>query len=146
MKGHHFLWRSCCTMRCEMFFLVIYLWSASLACPLGPNRNMHIGRKKCKCKCQESRFFTQKTSSGNLHGASVLYSLFFCDYLLFQLECANFVRVIHNYNRTHVYACGTGAFHPSCAFVEISGRREVMYAWVCNSQRDSVWHEVRSWI
>uniref|UniRef100_A0A3Q3GDD6 Semaphorin-3D-like n=1 Tax=Labrus bergylta TaxID=56723 RepID=A0A3Q3GDD6_9LABR len=37
------------------------------------------------------------------------------------LECANFVRVLHNYNRTHVYACGTGAFHPSCAFVEIDG-------------------------
>uniref|UniRef100_A0A8C4IEZ7 Sema domain, immunoglobulin domain (Ig), short basic domain, secreted, (semaphorin) 3D n=1 Tax=Dicentrarchus labrax TaxID=13489 RepID=A0A8C4IEZ7_DICLA len=29
------------------------------------------------------------------------------------LECGNFVRVLHNYNRTHVYACGTGAFHPS---------------------------------
>lgn len=41
-----------------------------------------------------------------------------------QLECANFVRVLHSYNRTHVYACGTGAFHPSCAFVEITGRRE----------------------
>uniref|UniRef100_A0A7N6BDZ1 Sema domain, immunoglobulin domain (Ig), short basic domain, secreted, (semaphorin) 3D n=1 Tax=Anabas testudineus TaxID=64144 RepID=A0A7N6BDZ1_ANATE len=40
------------------------------------------------------------------------------------LECANFVRVLHNYNRTHVYACGTGAFHPSCAFIEITGRRE----------------------
>uniref|UniRef100_A0A3B5MU05 Sema domain, immunoglobulin domain (Ig), short basic domain, secreted, (semaphorin) 3D n=1 Tax=Xiphophorus couchianus TaxID=32473 RepID=A0A3B5MU05_9TELE len=41
------------------------------------------------------------------------------------LECANFVRVLHNYNRTHVYACGTGAFHPTCAFIEISGQREV---------------------
>uniref|UniRef100_A0AAQ6ICN2 Sema domain, immunoglobulin domain (Ig), short basic domain, secreted, (semaphorin) 3D n=1 Tax=Anabas testudineus TaxID=64144 RepID=A0AAQ6ICN2_ANATE len=41
-----------------------------------------------------------------------------------KLECANFVRVLHNYNRTHVYACGTGAFHPSCAFIEITGRRE----------------------
>ncbi|CAB1323154.1 unnamed protein product, partial [Coregonus sp. 'balchen'] len=40
-----------------------------------------------------------------------------------QLECANFVRVLHNFNHTHVYACGTGAFHPICAFVEISGRR-----------------------
>uniref|UniRef100_A0AAX7U3S4 Sema domain, immunoglobulin domain (Ig), short basic domain, secreted, (semaphorin) 3D n=1 Tax=Astatotilapia calliptera TaxID=8154 RepID=A0AAX7U3S4_ASTCA len=30
------------------------------------------------------------------------------------LECANFIRVLHNYNRTHVYACGTGAFHPTC--------------------------------
>uniref|UniRef100_A0A3P9I3Y0 Sema domain, immunoglobulin domain (Ig), short basic domain, secreted, (semaphorin) 3D n=1 Tax=Oryzias latipes TaxID=8090 RepID=A0A3P9I3Y0_ORYLA len=40
------------------------------------------------------------------------------------LECANFVRVLHNYNRTHVYACGTGAFHPTCAFIEITGHRE----------------------
>ncbi|XP_062316791.1 semaphorin-3D-like [Osmerus eperlanus] len=40
------------------------------------------------------------------------------------MECANFVRVLHNYNRTHVYACGTGAFHPSCAFVELSGPRQ----------------------
>uniref|UniRef100_A0A673BF62 Sema domain, immunoglobulin domain (Ig), short basic domain, secreted, (semaphorin) 3D n=1 Tax=Sphaeramia orbicularis TaxID=375764 RepID=A0A673BF62_9TELE len=40
------------------------------------------------------------------------------------LECANFVRVLHNYNQTHVYACGTGAFHPTCAFIEITGRRE----------------------
>ncbi|XP_040927222.1 semaphorin-3D isoform X2 [Betta splendens] len=40
------------------------------------------------------------------------------------LECANFVRLLHTYNRTHVYACGTGAFHPSCAFIEVGGRRE----------------------
>ncbi|KAL0968320.1 hypothetical protein UPYG_G00265300 [Umbra pygmaea] len=40
------------------------------------------------------------------------------------LECANFVRVLHNYNRTHVYGCGTGAFHPMCVFIEVSGRRE----------------------
>ncbi|CDQ72216.1 unnamed protein product [Oncorhynchus mykiss] len=40
------------------------------------------------------------------------------------LECGNFVRVLHNYNHTHLYACGTGAFHPICAFIEISGRRE----------------------
>ncbi|KAM6937697.1 semaphorin-3D [Xenentodon cancila] len=40
------------------------------------------------------------------------------------LECANFIRVLHNYNRTHVYACGTGAFHPICTFIEINGHRE----------------------
>uniref|UniRef100_A0AAQ4S7S3 Sema domain, immunoglobulin domain (Ig), short basic domain, secreted, (semaphorin) 3D n=1 Tax=Gasterosteus aculeatus aculeatus TaxID=481459 RepID=A0AAQ4S7S3_GASAC len=34
------------------------------------------------------------------------------------LECANFIRVLHNYNRTHLYACGTGSFHPNCAFIE----------------------------
>uniref|UniRef100_A0A7N8Y983 Sema domain, immunoglobulin domain (Ig), short basic domain, secreted, (semaphorin) 3D n=1 Tax=Mastacembelus armatus TaxID=205130 RepID=A0A7N8Y983_9TELE len=41
-----------------------------------------------------------------------------------KLECANFVRVLHIYNQTHVYACGTGAFYPSCAFIEITGRTE----------------------
>ncbi|XP_037539412.1 semaphorin-3D [Nematolebias whitei] len=40
------------------------------------------------------------------------------------LECANFIRVLHNYNRTHVYACGTGAFHPICAFLEVTGHRQ----------------------
>ncbi|XP_056622365.1 semaphorin-3D isoform X1 [Triplophysa dalaica] len=39
-------------------------------------------------------------------------------------ECANFVRVLHSYNRTHVYACGTGAFHPTCVFLEVKGYRE----------------------
>nr|Q9W6G6.1 RecName: Full=Semaphorin-3D; AltName: Full=Semaphorin-2; AltName: Full=Semaphorin-Z2; Short=Sema Z2; Flags: Precursor [Danio rerio]AAD21310.1 secreted class III semaphorin [Danio rerio] len=39
-------------------------------------------------------------------------------------ECANFIRVLHSYNRTHVYACGTGAFHPTCAFLEIKGHKE----------------------
>ncbi|KTG45785.1 hypothetical protein cypCar_00022648 [Cyprinus carpio] len=33
-------------------------------------------------------------------------------------ECANFIRVLHIYNRTHIYTCGTGAFHPTCAFLE----------------------------
>lgn len=40
------------------------------------------------------------------------------------MECANFIRVVHNYNHTHLYACGTGAFHPTCAFIKITGRRE----------------------
>ncbi|KAK6482508.1 semaphorin-3D-like [Huso huso] len=39
-------------------------------------------------------------------------------------ECANFIRVLHNYNKTHVYACGTGAFHPVCGFIETGGRGE----------------------
>uniref|UniRef100_A0A3B4BHI8 Sema domain, immunoglobulin domain (Ig), short basic domain, secreted, (semaphorin) 3D n=1 Tax=Periophthalmus magnuspinnatus TaxID=409849 RepID=A0A3B4BHI8_9GOBI len=41
------------------------------------------------------------------------------------LECANFVRVLHNYNHTHLYACGTGAFHPICAYLRITGNTEV---------------------
>ncbi|XP_033824167.1 semaphorin-3D [Periophthalmus magnuspinnatus] len=40
------------------------------------------------------------------------------------LECANFVRVLHNYNHTHLYACGTGAFHPICAYLRITGNTE----------------------
>uniref|UniRef100_A0A8C9SIL5 Sema domain, immunoglobulin domain (Ig), short basic domain, secreted, (semaphorin) 3D n=1 Tax=Scleropages formosus TaxID=113540 RepID=A0A8C9SIL5_SCLFO len=39
-------------------------------------------------------------------------------------SCANFIRVLHNYNSTHVYVCGTGAFQPLCAFLEVGGRGE----------------------
>ncbi|TRY66863.1 hypothetical protein DNTS_033030 [Danionella cerebrum] len=34
-----------------------------------------------------------------------------------QTECANFLRVLELYNQTHLYACGTGAFNPRCAFI-----------------------------
>lgn len=37
----------------------------------------------------------------------------------------NFVKILHSYNRTHLYACGTGAFHPVCAFVEAGQHAEV---------------------
>ncbi|XP_062441116.1 ubiquitin carboxyl-terminal hydrolase BAP1 isoform X4 [Rhea pennata] len=39
-------------------------------------------------------------------------------------ECANFVRLLHPYNRTHLLACGTGAFRPLCAFVRVGHRGE----------------------
>nr|XP_054406673.1 semaphorin-3B isoform X1 [Pongo abelii]XP_054406674.1 semaphorin-3B isoform X1 [Pongo abelii]XP_054406675.1 semaphorin-3B isoform X1 [Pongo abelii] len=39
-------------------------------------------------------------------------------------ECMNFVKLLHAYNRTHLLACGTGAFHPTCAFVEVGHRAE----------------------
>ncbi|XP_068014055.1 semaphorin-3B isoform X2 [Melanerpes formicivorus] len=39
-------------------------------------------------------------------------------------ECMNFVKILHAYNRTHLYACGTGAFHPVCAFVEAGQHAE----------------------
>ncbi|KAK7892173.1 hypothetical protein WMY93_024136 [Mugilogobius chulae] len=42
------------------------------------------------------------------------------------LECANFVRVLHNYNHTHLYACGTGAFHPTCAYLRITGHAQLL--------------------
>ncbi|XP_074952372.1 semaphorin-3G isoform X1 [Phalacrocorax aristotelis] len=39
-------------------------------------------------------------------------------------DCANYVRVLHPYNRTHLLVCGTGAFHPICAFVYVGHRGE----------------------
>ncbi|XP_023561893.1 semaphorin-3B isoform X2 [Octodon degus] len=39
-------------------------------------------------------------------------------------ECMNFVKLLHPYNHTHVLACGTGAFHPICAFVQVGHRLE----------------------
>lgn len=39
-------------------------------------------------------------------------------------ECMNFVKLVHVYNHTHLLACGTGAFHPTCAFVEVGHRLE----------------------
>ncbi|XP_042259958.1 semaphorin-3A-like [Thunnus maccoyii] len=39
-------------------------------------------------------------------------------------ECSNFIRVLQPYNQTHLYICGTGAFHPICAFLEMGKRAE----------------------
>ncbi|KAI3366727.1 hypothetical protein L3Q82_009398 [Scortum barcoo] len=39
-------------------------------------------------------------------------------------ECNNFIRVLQPYNQTHLYICGTGAFHPICAFLEMGKRAE----------------------
>ncbi|XP_041051100.1 semaphorin-3D-like isoform X2 [Carcharodon carcharias] len=36
-----------------------------------------------------------------------------------ETECANFIRLLHNFNRTHVYACGTGAFQPICGYIDL---------------------------
>lgn len=33
------------------------------------------------------------------------------------------------YNQTHLYACGTGAFHPVCTYVEIGHHPEVKLAF-----------------
>uniref|UniRef100_A0A8C1Y560 Sema domain, immunoglobulin domain (Ig), short basic domain, secreted, (semaphorin) 3Aa n=1 Tax=Cyprinus carpio TaxID=7962 RepID=A0A8C1Y560_CYPCA len=41
-----------------------------------------------------------------------------------QKECSNFVRVLQPYNQTHIYICGTGAFHPICSYLEIGKRAE----------------------
>nr|XP_032827637.1 semaphorin-3D-like [Petromyzon marinus]XP_032827638.1 semaphorin-3D-like [Petromyzon marinus] len=39
-------------------------------------------------------------------------------------ECANFVRVLQPYNRTHLYMCGTGAYNPICAYVNLGQKVE----------------------
>nr|XP_004661335.2 semaphorin-3G [Jaculus jaculus] len=39
-------------------------------------------------------------------------------------ECANFLRVLQPYNRTHLLVCGTGAFQPTCALVTVGHRGE----------------------
>uniref|UniRef100_A0A8C5D9K8 Sema domain, immunoglobulin domain (Ig), short basic domain, secreted, (semaphorin) 3bl n=1 Tax=Gouania willdenowi TaxID=441366 RepID=A0A8C5D9K8_GOUWI len=44
-----------------------------------------------------------------------------------QTDCANFVRLLQPYNRTHLLACGTGAFQPMCAFVYVGHRGEVSH-------------------
>ncbi|XP_075928097.1 semaphorin-3G isoform X2 [Petromyzon marinus] len=36
-----------------------------------------------------------------------------------RLDCANFLRVLHAHNESHVLLCGTGAFHPQCLFVDV---------------------------
>nr|XP_012626975.1 semaphorin-3G isoform X2 [Microcebus murinus] len=41
-------------------------------------------------------------------------------------ECANFVRVLQPHNRTHLLACGTGAFQPICALITVGHRGEHM--------------------
>lgn len=43
-----------------------------------------------------------------------------------QKECANFIKVLKAYNHTHLYACGTGAFHPICTYIEVGHHPEVM--------------------
>uniref|UniRef100_W5KJT9 Sema domain, immunoglobulin domain (Ig), short basic domain, secreted, (semaphorin) 3Gb n=1 Tax=Astyanax mexicanus TaxID=7994 RepID=W5KJT9_ASTMX len=42
-----------------------------------------------------------------------------------QGECANFVRLIEPWNRTHLYTCGTGAYKPICTFINRGWKAEV---------------------
>lgn len=42
-----------------------------------------------------------------------------------QRECANFVKVLQPFNQTHLYVCGTGAFHPVCSYLEVGKKPEV---------------------
>uniref|UniRef100_A0A8C0BUW2 Semaphorin-3D n=1 Tax=Buteo japonicus TaxID=224669 RepID=A0A8C0BUW2_9AVES len=38
-----------------------------------------------------------------------------------ETECANFVRLLQPFNRSHVFACGTGSYQPVCAFIQLGG-------------------------
>uniref|UniRef100_A0A8C2KUI2 Sema domain, immunoglobulin domain (Ig), short basic domain, secreted, (semaphorin) 3bl n=1 Tax=Cyprinus carpio TaxID=7962 RepID=A0A8C2KUI2_CYPCA len=45
-----------------------------------------------------------------------------------EMECANFVRLLQPFNRTHLLACGTGAFQPVCAYVNVGHRGEHVFS------------------
>uniref|UniRef100_A0A8C0HFL8 Semaphorin 3D n=1 Tax=Chelonoidis abingdonii TaxID=106734 RepID=A0A8C0HFL8_CHEAB len=36
-----------------------------------------------------------------------------------ETECANFIRLLQPFNRSHVFVCGTGSYQPICAFVQL---------------------------
>ncbi|NXE78657.1 SEM3D protein, partial [Cochlearius cochlearius] len=39
-----------------------------------------------------------------------------------ETECANFIRLLQPFNRSHVFACGTGSYQPVCAFIQLGAR------------------------
>ncbi|NXJ64710.1 SEM3D protein, partial [Rostratula benghalensis] len=39
-----------------------------------------------------------------------------------ETECANFIRLLQPFNKTHVFACGTGSYQPVCAFIQLGAR------------------------
>ncbi|KAA8577745.1 hypothetical protein FQN60_007894 [Etheostoma spectabile] len=44
--------------------------------------------------------------------------------LINQRECSNFIKVLQPFNQTHLYVCGTGAFHPVCSYLEVGKKTE----------------------
>ncbi|XP_067858188.1 semaphorin-4G isoform X2 [Heptranchias perlo] len=36
-----------------------------------------------------------------------------------EMDCFNYIRFLKRFNGTHLYTCGTYAFHPHCAYIEI---------------------------
>ena len=46
------------------------------------------------------------------------------------------MKLLQAYNHTHLLACGTGAFHPICAFVEVGQRLEVRLELVREGGRE----------
>ncbi|XP_068170529.1 semaphorin-3D [Antennarius striatus] len=45
-----------------------------------------------------------------------------------ETDCANFVRLLQPFNKTHVYACGTGAFHPQCTYLHLGHAPELSFS------------------
>ncbi|XP_034021807.1 semaphorin-3D [Thalassophryne amazonica] len=43
-----------------------------------------------------------------------------------EADCANFVRLLQPFNKTHIYACGTGAFHPQCNYLHLGHSKEAL--------------------
>ncbi|XP_067417259.1 semaphorin-3D-like [Emydura macquarii macquarii] len=41
-----------------------------------------------------------------------------------ETECANFIRLLQPFNRSHVFACGTGSYQPICAFIQLGARAQ----------------------
>uniref|UniRef100_A0A3B4D309 Sema domain-containing protein n=1 Tax=Pygocentrus nattereri TaxID=42514 RepID=A0A3B4D309_PYGNA len=39
-------------------------------------------------------------------------------------DCANFVKLLQPFNKTHVYVCGTGAYHPQCTYIDLGHNTE----------------------
>uniref|UniRef100_A0A673YJY7 Si:dkey-49n23.1 n=1 Tax=Salmo trutta TaxID=8032 RepID=A0A673YJY7_SALTR len=39
-------------------------------------------------------------------------------------DCANYVRLLQPFNKTHVYVCGTGAYHPQCTYIDLGHSNE----------------------
>ncbi|NWS57106.1 SEM3D protein, partial [Chunga burmeisteri] len=39
-----------------------------------------------------------------------------------ETECANFIRLLQPFNRSHVFACGTGSYQPVCAFIQLGAK------------------------
>uniref|UniRef100_A0A8C1RU96 Si:dkey-49n23.1 n=1 Tax=Cyprinus carpio TaxID=7962 RepID=A0A8C1RU96_CYPCA len=40
------------------------------------------------------------------------------------MDCANYVRLLQPFNKTHIYVCGTGAFHPQCTYIDLGHNLE----------------------
>lgn len=53
---------------------------------------------------------------------------------LSQTDCGNFVRLLQPFNKTHVYVCGTGAYHPQCTYIDLGHSIEVRKSLSCRDK------------